>query len=179
MYCLSQIFCQRISPISIRARCESQLAVWSSGLNVRWSWDGLSSSSFLAWSCIAQPICQWACSLLAIWFLKPWVRILHSAEEDKLSPFDSNIACLCQSIEISTIYILYSEITILVGTTDDVMPLRHFPHYCPWWRKSVVYSGDAPPVVAVALVGSFWISWIFINSVIPGSLLTLWFLDLY
>ena len=30
-----------------------------------------------------------------------WVRILHSAEEDNLSPFDSNIACLCQSIEIN------------------------------------------------------------------------------
>ena len=29
-----------------------------------------------------------------------WVRILHSAEEDNLSHFDSNIACLCQSIEI-------------------------------------------------------------------------------
>ena len=29
-----------------------------------------------------------------------WVRILHSAEEDSLSPFDSNIACLCQSIKI-------------------------------------------------------------------------------
>ena len=31
----------------------------------------------------------------------PWVRILLSAEEDNLSPFDSNIACLCQSIEIN------------------------------------------------------------------------------
>ena len=30
-----------------------------------------------------------------------WVRILHSAEEDNLSPFDSKIACLCQSIEIN------------------------------------------------------------------------------
>ena len=29
-----------------------------------------------------------------------WVRILHSAEEDNLSPLDSEIACLCQSIEI-------------------------------------------------------------------------------
>ena len=27
-------------------------------------------------------------SLLAIWCLRPWVRILHSAEEDNLSPFD-------------------------------------------------------------------------------------------
>ena len=53
-----------------------------------------------AWSSIAQSVCQWAFSLLAIWCLKPWwVRILPSAEEDNLSPFDSNIACLCQSIE--------------------------------------------------------------------------------
>ena len=32
---------------------------------------------------------------------KTLVQILHSAEEDKLSPFDVKIACLCQSIEIS------------------------------------------------------------------------------
>ena len=30
-----------------------------------------------------------------------WVRILHSAEEDNLSAFDSKIACLCHSIEIN------------------------------------------------------------------------------
>ena len=30
-----------------------------------------------------------------------WVWILHSAEDDNLSPFDSKIACLCQSIKIS------------------------------------------------------------------------------
>ena len=29
------------------------------------------------------------------------VRILHSAEKDNLSPLDSDIACLCQSIEIN------------------------------------------------------------------------------
>ena len=64
--------------------------------------DGLSSSSFVAWSSIAQSVCQRALSLLAIWCLRPWwVRILPSAEEDNLSPFDSNIACLCQSIEIN------------------------------------------------------------------------------
>ena len=57
---------------------------------------------YLAWSSIAQSVCQWAFSLLAIWCLRPWwVRILLSAEEDSLSPFDSNIACLCQSIEIN------------------------------------------------------------------------------
>ena len=36
-----------------------------------------------------------------IWCLRPWVQILHSAEEDSFSPFDLNIACLCQSIEIN------------------------------------------------------------------------------
>ena len=30
-----------------------------------------------------------------------WNRILQSAEEDNLSPFDSKIACLCQRIEIN------------------------------------------------------------------------------
>ena len=47
---------------------------------------------FIAWSSIAQSVCRRAFSLLAI---------LHSAEEDNWSPFDSNIACLCQSIEIN------------------------------------------------------------------------------
>ena len=63
--------------------------------------DGLSSSSFLAWSSIAQSVCQQAFSLLVNRYLRPWVRILPSAEVDNLSPFDSNIACLCQSIEIN------------------------------------------------------------------------------
>ena len=35
------------------------------------------------------------------WVSEDWVRILLSAEEDNLSPFDSKIACLCQSIEIN------------------------------------------------------------------------------
>ena len=52
---------------------------------------------FSAWSSIAQSVCQRAFSLLAIWCLRLWVRILHSAEEDNLSPIDSKIACLCQS----------------------------------------------------------------------------------
>ena len=67
--------------------------------------DGLSSSSFLAWSSIAQSVCQWAFSLLVIWCLRPWVRILHSAEEDNLSPFDSKIVCPCQSIEINNMHV--------------------------------------------------------------------------
>ena len=67
--------------------------------------DGLSSSSFLAWSSIAQSVCQQAFSLLVNRYLRPWVRILPSAEEDNLSPLDSNIACLCQSIEINNKHI--------------------------------------------------------------------------
>ena len=56
---------------------------------------------FLAWSSLAQSVCQRAFSLLAIWCLRPWVWILHSTKEDNLSRFDSNIACLCQSTEIN------------------------------------------------------------------------------
>ena len=38
-----------------------------------------------------------------------WVRILHSAEEDKLFPFDSKIACLWQSIEINNNKYVYRQ----------------------------------------------------------------------
>ena len=49
-----------------------------------------------------KSVCQRAFSLLAIWCLRGWwVRILLSTEEDNLSPFDLNINCLCQSIEIN------------------------------------------------------------------------------
>ena len=62
---------------------------------------GLSSSGFLAWSSIAQSVCQRVFGLLTIWCLGPRVQILPSAEEHNVSPFDLNIACLCQSIEIN------------------------------------------------------------------------------
>ena len=55
----------------------------------------------LAWSSIAQSVCQRAFSLLVIWCLGSRVQILLSTEEHNLSPFDLNIACLCQSIEIN------------------------------------------------------------------------------
>ena len=42
----------------------------------------------LALSSIAQPVCKRAFIPLEIWFQRPWVRTLHSAEEDNLSPFD-------------------------------------------------------------------------------------------
>ena len=40
-------------------------------------------------------------SLLGIWFQRPLVRIMYSAEEDNLSPFNSKIAFLRQNIEIN------------------------------------------------------------------------------
>ena len=54
-----------------RARCESQLTVGSSGLNARWSLGRAVKFKFLAWSSIAQSVCQRAFSLLAIWCLDP------------------------------------------------------------------------------------------------------------
>ena len=58
---------------------------------------------------MAQSVCQRAFSLLANWCLGPQVQILHSAEEHKLSPFDLNIACLCQSIEINNNKYVYRQ----------------------------------------------------------------------
>ena len=104
-----------------RARCESQLTVGWMLPDYR---DGLSSSSFLVWSSIAQWVCQGAFSLLAIWCLGSRVQILLSAEEHNLSPFDLNIACLCQSIEINNnkyvcMYVCgvkWAECSLIIGT---------------------------------------------------------------
>ena len=49
-----------------------------------------------------------------------WVRILHSAEEDNLTPFDSKIACLCQSIRIN----------------NNKCTLAHFVMLIPWYRNT-------------------------------------------
>ena len=82
--------------------------------------DGLSSSKFLAWSSIAQSVCQQEFSLLANRCMRPWVRILHSAEEDNLSPFDSNIACLCQTIEINNNKHVYRQRQVRKPTGSEV-----------------------------------------------------------
>ena len=73
-----------------------------------------------AWSSIAQSVCQWAFSLLAIWCLGPRVQILHSAEEHNLSPFDLNIACLCQSIEINNNKYIYCQSQVRKSTDSGV-----------------------------------------------------------
>ena len=54
-----------------RARCECQMAVGQVGWMLADHRDGLSSSSFLAWSSIAQSVCQQAFSLLKIGFQRP------------------------------------------------------------------------------------------------------------
>ena len=38
--------------------------------------------NFISWSLIAQSVCQWAFSPLAIWCLRPSVWILHSSEDN-------------------------------------------------------------------------------------------------
>ena len=54
-----------------RARCECQMAVGQVGWMLADHRDRLSSSSFLAWSSIAQSVCQQAFSLLKIGFQIP------------------------------------------------------------------------------------------------------------
>ena len=101
--------------------------------------DGLSSSSF-AWSSIAQSVCQQAFSLLVNRYLRSWVRILPSAEEDNLSPFDSNIACLCQSIEINNnkYVCMYVCCQLSSAATGTSLELR----FMAWFQWREVYVLD-------------------------------------
>ena len=69
---------------------------------------------------IAQSVCQRAFSPLAIRCLGPRVQILHSAEEHNLSPFDLNIACLCQSIEINNNKYVYRQSQVRKSTDSGV-----------------------------------------------------------
>ena len=71
-------------------------------------WSTKKGKSFLCWVQVFCLILDSSVGLSAgIQSAGDWVsetlrvRILHSAEEDNLSPFDSKIACLCQSIEIN------------------------------------------------------------------------------
>ena len=119
-----------------RARCESQLAVGSSGLNARWPYGRADEFTYLAWSSIAQSVCQRAFRLLAIWCLRPWVRILHSAEEDNMSPFDSNTFRLCQNIDINNDKYnktkLNKTICIFMGCTTSAQ-MAPYGHKDPYY----------------------------------------------
>ena len=105
-----------------------------------------------AWSSIAQSVCQQAFRLLANRCLRPWVRILHSAEEDNLSPFDSNITSLCQSIEINNnkhvcirvclFVCMYTHTCLCVihcHTYEDRIPLRfeYFSAFNPLMTRTM------------------------------------------
>ena len=109
--------------------CKSRPAVGSSWLNARWSYGRAVKFKFLAWSSIVQSVCQRAFSLLAIWCLRPWVRILHSAEEDNLSPFDVKIAYLGQSIKHVT--------TQLHQGLDYIWSRQFIDIICAWHALAV------------------------------------------
>ena len=73
------------------------------------------------------------------------VRILHSAEEDNLSPFDSKIACLCQSFEINNKYVyMYVYIsmyicrcTCIYAYTNEIHVLHIVPCGIYWLHKFI------------------------------------------
>ena len=94
-----------------------ETCIW---LNACWSYGRAVEFKFLAWSSIAQSVCQQAFGLLVNRYLRPWVRILPSAEEDNLSPLDSNIACLCQSIEINNNKHVYRQSQVRKPTGSEV-----------------------------------------------------------
>ena len=65
---------------------------------------------------VCMYFCQQVFSLLANWCLWSRVQILLSAEEHNLSPFDLNIACLCQSIEINNNKHVYRQSQVRKST---------------------------------------------------------------
>ena len=86
------------------------MAVKSNGLNAHSSWGRAVEFEFSAWSSVAQFV-LWV-GIQSAGELMSWdfqVRILHYAEEDNLSPLDSNATCLCQIIEISNNKHVYRE----------------------------------------------------------------------
>ena len=60
------------------------------------------------------------CGCISIDILYAPVQILHSAEEHNLSPFDLNIACLCQSIEINNNKYVYRQSQVRKSTDSGV-----------------------------------------------------------
>ena len=56
----------------------------------------------------------------AIWCLRPWVRILHSAEVENLSPVNLKITCLCQNIEIQNNKHVYRQSQVHKSTRSAV-----------------------------------------------------------
>ena len=110
--------------------------------------DGLSSSSF-SLSSVTQSVCQRAFILLAIWCLGSRVQILHSAEEHNLSPFDLNIACLCQSIETNNNKYVYRQSQVRKSTDSGVK----------WAECSLIIGTDCPdPVFSLILDSSVGLS---------------------
>ena len=81
--------------------------------------DGLSSSNFCLildnWVGLSASI-QSAGDLVS----GTRVQILHSAEEHNLSPFDLNIGCLCQSIEIKNNKYVYRQSQVRKSTDSGV-----------------------------------------------------------
>ena len=121
-----------------------------------------------AWSSIAESVCQRAFSLLAIWCLGPRVQILHSAEEHNLSPFDLNIACLCQGNEINNKYVYTYTYTythtymfvvnfdVLAQASDFRIENRQVVFLC-WMQDSKLGSQTECPLTnRLSYRGSSW-----------------------
>ena len=78
------------------------------------------------------------------------VRILHSAEEDNLSPLDSKIACPCQSFEINNSkQILYKETLtgVALWSHQPTIPYRFFKLMSSVTSINQLWNGTMTPMV--------------------------------
>ena len=84
------------------------------------------------------------------------VRIMRSAAEDNLSPFDSNIACLCHSIEINNnkhvCMFDMLQVSLKLGYTYQLLRLVSFAWQIgPFWQETLNISVDAYWILCVCL----------------------------
>ena len=108
-------------------------------------------------SSIAKSVCQQAFGLLEILFPRPWVRILHSPEEDSLSPFDSKIACPCQASKSTTTYIppiiwmwifTHTSISMLTSRRETIKLLTTYLSAC---QQNTCSSRTASEIVLLSI----------------------------
>ena len=123
-----------------RARCECQMAVGSGGLNACWSWGRAVEFKFLAWSSIAQSVCQQAFGLLANRCLRPsgFESCLQLRKTTCLLSIRISLACARASklttanTYIHTLYTLYMyDVCIYTYKVD-------------WWVCLLKFCGVAP-----------------------------------
>ena len=144
--------------------CQSQVrkptgrgVEWAECLLIMWMGNWVQVFSLILNSSVRLAAGIQSAGPVDIWFQRPWVRILHSADED-LSLFDLKIPCLCQSIDINNKHV-YHQSRVQKPTGSEVK-----------WPECllIMWMGYWLHIIAWSLVAQLVCQWAF-------CLLGIWF----